>query len=281
MSNLGIVRTLLDGPPASVSAYDAAIAFCQQRGLAGVASNAEANRAEALEAVGRIEEALDSVRRIAADAGVREDVQTLIQARTIEASILTACGDEAAAALAHWLLTAVKTAQHPTLIGGVAPVVASAQLAAGRAAAASALLEDLERQPGAKSDLNYPARLNQMVRTALAAGDRALAERLAADVRSEYPLQEHALCAARAALAEAAGDVEAAASLYAEAAERWLGFGHVPERAHALLGHGRCLVALGRAPEAAAPLERARAIFSRLGARRLLAETDRLSEEAA
>jgi len=40
------------------------------------------------------------------------------------------------------------------------------------------------------------------------------------------------------------------------------------------LGQGRCLVALGRAPEAAAPLVAAREIFSRLGAKPALAETD-------
>ena len=44
-----------------------------------------------------------------------------------------------------------------------------------------------------------------------------------------------------------------AARLYAEAAERWQEFGNVPERAYALLGQGRCLVALGeREPQSAA-----------------------------
>jgi hypothetical protein len=50
---------------------------------------------------------------------------------------------------------------------------------------------------------------------------------------------------------------------------------YVPyEVGHALLGQGRCLVALGRAPEAAAPLAAAREIFARLGARPALADTD-------
>ena len=46
------------------------------------------------------------------------------------------------------------------------------------------------------------------------------------------------------------------------------------EEAQALLGQGRCLVALGKAPEAAAPLAAAREIFARLGAKPALAETD-------
>jgi hypothetical protein len=48
------------------------------------------------------------------------------------------------------------------------------------------------------------------------------------------------------------------------------------EEAQALLGEGRCLVALGRAPEAAPVLEQARAIFARLGAEPALHEADQL-----
>ena len=46
------------------------------------------------------------------------------------------------------------------------------------------------------------------------------------------------------------------------------------EEAQALLGQGRCLVALDRAPAAAPVLEQAREIFARLGARPALEETD-------
>jgi hypothetical protein len=45
------------------------------------------------------------------------------------------------------------------------------------------------------------------------------------------------------------------------------------EAAQALLSKGRCLAALGRGPEAAAPLVAARKIFARLGARPALEET--------
>jgi CheY-like chemotaxis protein len=57
-----------------------------------------------------------------------------------------------------------------------------------------------------------------MVRTALAAGNAALAERLVDDLEPRYPLDEHALCAGRAQLADHAGDLTEAATLYAEAA---------------------------------------------------------------
>ena len=61
---------------------------------------------------------------------------------------------------------------------------------------------------------------------------------------------------------------------FAAAAARWHDFGVPYEEGHALLGQGRCLVALCRAPEAAAPLAAAREIFARLGAKPALAEAE-------
>jgi hypothetical protein len=69
---------------------------------------------------------------------------------------------------------------------------------------------------------------------------------------------------ARAVLAEAQGDVEKAADGYREAAALWGDYGSVLERGYALLGLGRC----GDAEAA----READVIFSRLGARPVLAE---------
>jgi hypothetical protein len=114
------------------------------------------------------------------------------------------------------------------------------------------------------------------VRIALAAGDPELATRLVNALEPLYPLHEHALCAARAALTEAGGKPAAAAARYAEAAERWRGFGNRVELAYALLGHGRCLVALAR-PEVSEPLREARELFASFGYSSALAEADALS----
>jgi len=65
-----------------------------------------------------------------------------------------------------------------------------------------------------------------------------------------------------------------------EAAVRWQEFGNVPERAHALLGQGRCLCGLGR-PEAELPLCEARDLFAAMGYKPALAETEALLEQAA
>jgi hypothetical protein len=63
--------------------------------------------------------------------------------------------------------------------------------------------------------------------------------------------------------------------LQAEAAALWAAFGHLSEHGHALLGQGRCLVRLGLADDARAPLSAARTIFKRLAARPLVAESER------
>jgi hypothetical protein len=64
-----------------------------------------------------------------------------------------------------------------------------------------------------------------------------------------------------------------AGELYGEVAGRWERFGVVPERAHALLGAGRCLLRLERGGSEAA-LREARELFANLGARPLVEETD-------
>ena len=119
------------------------------------------------------------------------------------------------------------------------------------------------------------------IRAALRVGDPNLADRLVAVVEAVRPLNDHVIATGRALLAESAGELERAAEEFADAAARWHDFGVPYEEAQALLGQGRCLVALGRAPEAAAPLAAAREIFARLGAKPALAETDELMRQVA
>ena len=126
----------------------------------------------------------------------------------------------------------------------------------------------------------YAVYLPTMVRTALEIGDRELAERLAAGYDSHYPMTAHALATVNAALAEARGDLEPAAAGYGDAAEGWRQFGVVPELAFALLGRGRCLIALRQVAVGKKAIQAAREIFGALGAASALAETDELLRQA-
>ena len=89
-----------------------------------------------------------------------------------------------------------------------------------------------------------------MVRTALTIADPQLAHQLATGLRPRHPIAEHALVTVNASLAEARGELDTAADGYRDAAQRWQQFGMTPEHAHALLGHGRCLTALGQPAQA-------------------------------
>jgi hypothetical protein len=120
-----------------------------------------------------------------------------------------------------------------------------------------------------------------LMRTALGAHDGELASLLVEEGAALSPLRERVGLTCRALLAEAREDYEAALAGFAAAAADWNDFGFAHEQAQALLGQGRCLVALGRAPEAARPLTGAREIFVRLGARPAVAETDEWLMRAA
>jgi hypothetical protein len=148
-------------------------------------------------------------------------------------------------------------------------------LAEGQPELATELLSELEQTRATRDEPYYAALLPGLVRSSLALEDAKLAARLVDGVERRTPLHDHALCACRAQLAEASGTHAEAAALYAQACDRWRGFGEVPERAYALLGHGRCLVRLARA-EAEQPLGEAHEIFSGLGYRPALAQTKTL-----
>jgi hypothetical protein len=114
---------------------------------------------------------------------------------------------------------------------------------------------------------------------ALALDRRDLATSLTQGVPPLAPLHQHALTSSQAQLAEATGNPSEAATLYADAAQRWHEFGNVPERACALLGQGRSLHALGD-PGAEQPLLKARELFASMGYKPALAEADALLRQA-
>jgi hypothetical protein len=102
------------------------------------------------------------------------------------------------------------------------------------------------------------------LRIAVAAGELALAEAFfeGSDHRSAFA--ECSQPAGRAALAEARGEIDDAALLYTQAAERWGEYGSTVERAYALLGLGRC--------GDAGALREGQAIFAGLAASPVLAQ---------
>jgi class 3 adenylate cyclase/tetratricopeptide (TPR) repeat protein len=266
-NNLPIVRYRLYGPARALADYEQGIAFCRQRGLEHAAVVCETNCPGLLVEVGRPQEALELARRLAITA----DSLDLAELETVEITTSLALGIP----VSHERATTLVRTSHA--IGGMDQVVlghtgAAMALAEAAPREACALLEELVGTEGARETTYYSRQLPAMVRTALVAGDDALARRLVDWVEARYPADEHALCATSAQLTEHAGRQKDASALYADAAHRWQEFGNVPERAHALLGEGRTLTTLGN-PQAEQPLQQAAELFSSLGYKPAFAQT--------
>ncbi len=279
-NNLAVARYPLDGPALALAAFEEGIAFCEQRGLVEAAAALAGNCPGLLAELGRSEEALERAGRVAAALEASAGLHDLTEVRAVDLAVRLGRGEqEAAPAGADWLVETAR-AIHAADISAVAFASAAAALVSEAPERACALLDELEQGPGRHETPYYARQLPTMVRTALTGGDRALAQRLVDGLTLRYPLDEHAACAAGAQLAEHAGEHARAAMLYAEAAEGWEEFGHVPERAEALVGEGRCLLVLGR-PGAEQPLRKARDLFAAMGYTPALVETEALLEQIA
>ena len=116
--------------------------------------------------------------------------------------------------------------------------------------------------------------LADLVRVCVAAGELNRAAALAGDAHPAVLRHQLSVLTARAVLAEARGELHQAAGRYAHAARGWQAYGHVLEHGQALLGLGRCRLAL-REPGTEQTLTEARRLFAQLKAAPLLAEADR------
>ncbi len=275
-NNLGVTLAAFEGPMASVEALRAVVAFAEPRGLARWVQTATTSMLDPLLFSGRFDEALELAAGLVEGLGDGE-LWDLAWARAVETAILAMRGPGAQSVdVLDWLETTVRetgSAQH--IVFGLGSA-ALARAALGQAETATELIAEIEARPGAREIQYYSVLLPGLVRTGLALDDQQLSERLVADVEPHTPQAEHALVAANAALDEGRAELQAAAVAYLDAAERWRGFGAVPEEAYALLGRGRCLDALGRPDEALPPLQGARALFEGLRVAPALAETDAL-----
>jgi tetratricopeptide (TPR) repeat protein len=150
-----------------------------------------------------------------------------------------------------------------------------ARRAAGREADAAKLLhetiEDLERHGTPLLEF-----LCDIARETIALGRLDLLSRCGALSAGNVKGAQHGRQTWQGLSAEADERFGEALARFADAELGWATFGNPFERAQALLGQARCLVALGRPAEAAVHLHRAHETFAVLGARPALEETDSL-----
>jgi class 3 adenylate cyclase/tetratricopeptide (TPR) repeat protein len=277
-NNLALVVWQYEGPAAALVLCDEGIEFCERRGIAGMATWIATQRLTFMAACGHSERTLADVEFLAAHSEAA-GYSTFIEARSVQLALRGRRGEGADATAAEQLVAIARGTGGPELIAMGFAAAAELMLAGGHRERATAVLEELEQTSGTRGDPYYAAALPGLLRCALALGEPALAARLIGGVEPRIPLQQHTLATCRAALAEAADDRATAATAYADAATQWRRFGDLPELAYALLGQGRCLVALGM-PEAGSPLGEARDLFTAMGYAPAVSETDALLHRA-
>jgi class 3 adenylate cyclase/tetratricopeptide (TPR) repeat protein len=264
----------VEGPASALATYQEGIAFAQRRGIGELALAMAAASLDQLIELGRWDQALEDAARMTDQAETTGDAFDLQQLRSVTVRVLAGRGQaERARPIADWLVEAARESDRVEEGIEAFTAAATTYLALGDPGRAVSLLSELDVWPHIRGAATYPSHLPEMVRTAAAGGDLELAGRLIAGLAPTFPYPQHALCAAGAVLDEGRHQFADAARGYGEAAERWRSFGVVPERAHALLGLGRCLVALGR-PGAREPLLEARRLFTSLRAHPLAARAD-------
>ena len=279
-NNLGETLGPMEGPRAWLAMLNEGVTFAERRGIEEYILLYRTNAVQALIDLGSYDATplTDELIPIMEQAG---DVFDLIFVRASLARILARRGEVAAAPpFAEWAVEHARDMAEPQAISVAHSAAATVRLSLGDPEGAKALLLELEATAHVRESPSYVRSLPEAARTALASGAPDLGARLIEGMAATWPQQQHARVTVRALLAEHRGEHSEAARLFADAATRWEAFEMPWEKAQALLGRGRCLLALGRSAEAIGPLRQARDIFTTLGARPSIDETDALLELA-
>jgi class 3 adenylate cyclase/tetratricopeptide (TPR) repeat protein len=158
-------------------------------------------------------------------------------------------------------------------------VAALGRMARGDEVGALDLVRELDEllrdRPGPRSWI-----LNGAARVCLAADEAGLLRSLIDQGVEFLTRDQNSMASARAMLAEIEGDHERASAGYQDAADRWQAFPAVLEHGLALMGAGRCLLALGRQSQGTERLRAARERFGALQAAPLIADIDDLLARA-
>ncbi len=280
LNNLATAVYPFEGSASALAAAREGASLAESRGITETAIEAGATCLEFLYDTGAWDELLVEADALAARvAGAR--AAPLFEMKSMVADVLLSRGDFAGAAVRVEGLveSARELGDVQWLIMCLSPCAAVA-VAVGDASTARALMGELLAVPDLRSSYNFPAFLPKLVRNAIGAGDVRLAEAFLDGFEDVAPMHRHARRTAEAQIAEARGEFDVASAAYAGSAEAWEEFGFVPEHALALLGQGRCEVALGE-PGADRSLRDARAIFDGLQAREALDECDLLIARAS
>ena len=276
--NLAAACWFWRGPQGALDVYEEGLAFCESRGLTEVTLHMRAQILFCRADLGDTEKAANELGAIVDRVQANGD-RSFVYWRGLQLRLLAERGTvEDAPDPDEHVATARELGEQEILVYAIANA-ARLRLIRGEPAQAHALIQELDELTNDHTGLSLY--LPGLLRVLIALGALPLAQRFIAPIEATAgpPVDYHDLTSAKAQVAEAEGEYETAANLYADAAKRWHQFGNVPEHAYALLGHGRSLRALGDLG-AEQPLAEAKELFASMGYQPALAETDALLVES-
>jgi class 3 adenylate cyclase/tetratricopeptide (TPR) repeat protein len=256
----------LEGAPTSIASLRAGVAFARVRGISAFDLLMTVGLGAQLSAAGELDESLEVLDAVAERAEVAGNTWLLARARALAVRVLVLRGRPADAAPSAWFETLAGEGAHTARRSLCLGAAAILHAAFGERDAAAEQLSAIAAAELPPRPLFGP----MLVRASIEIGELHSADAIALKTTGLAGL------AARAAVAEARSELDAALDMYLEDITQREKRGELPALALAVLGHGRTLAALGRAPEAIRALRRARELLAALGAVPALVETDAL-----
>jgi tetratricopeptide (TPR) repeat protein len=269
-----------EGPARAMEAADSASRLATRRGIEDVVVASRTQTVGPLFDLGRWDDLLSVVDDVIAWSEAAGSAYDEITAQLWQAQVLIWRGRRSAESPETGIMARAREIADPQVLVPAVVVAGLAALDDGRPEEAIDLVAELDRAPDVGLGWYREHFLADLVRICVRSGDLSLASRFVD--RAEAFTRRHrlSLSTARASLHEGKGDLKEASSLYEEAAQDWVTYGHVLEAGMASLGAARCLARLGD-PAALDPLQRATDVFASIGAPRLLEEADRLRQAAS
>jgi class 3 adenylate cyclase/tetratricopeptide (TPR) repeat protein len=267
-----------EGPAAGLNVYRAGIDFADRRGMTYYTTYLRGESVWPLFELGEWDTLLEIARELV--EWDRTSYQALL-ALSYDAHVRLRRGQVTdAKGLGNEFLPRARVSGDPQVLVPALATAALIEESRGNTVEAVRLVEELGDFTRGQA-MRRAQHLPDALRVCAAAGATTLAESLLEGTEVVAARHRHAVHAARAVLAEIQGQLNQSLSLYQEAAERWADFGFVLEQGYALLGAGRCLLALRDPERAATRLQKARGIFQSLDAHPLVGEADSLLKRAA
>jgi tetratricopeptide (TPR) repeat protein len=276
--NLGDMRWLNEGPAQGLALYEQAIEFGMRRGAVLGVRWGRMQTMWTMFDLGRWDELLETGDELIATESDRS-TQIAVLADTYRQHVLVRRGvSDGSSFEAEVLPRALEIGDDQVVVPAL-HVAALSRLSRGDVSGAVEAIEELHAKmsdrPGSRGWL-----LDEAADVCRAARTDGTLARLLEGYTPNLTRERNSVLEATAALAELRGDLAHAAERYDEAADAWAAFPHVLHHGLSMLGAGRCLLELGRSNEAGDRLRSARAVFTGLGARPLVAEADGLLERA-